>query len=65
MVSRLCCLQIEPRLKDILEFEGWLKKVSFAVKHEHTCLAPRSGKPPGLRRMRLPFPCAFVMYQLI
>ena len=40
VVSRLCCLQIEPRLKDILKLEVWLKKASSAVTREHTCLAP-------------------------
>lgn len=40
VVSRPCCLQIEPRLKNILKLEVWLKKVSSAVKHERTCLAP-------------------------
>lgn len=38
--TALCCLQIDPRLKDILKLEVWLKKVSLAVKHEQTYLAP-------------------------
>lgn len=38
--TALCRLQIDPRLKDVLKLEVWLKKVSFAVKHEQTYLAP-------------------------